>query len=775
MADMQLDSRPMASDQAHDETLRSCYCRAKPVKILLIGRTQHGKSSLVKSILSYGGYNELSKQVKRGNNNVSQTQTVTTYRKNISLKSHHLRNKEGRELRFSSNQVSQLEGPGVNHFLLPSGRHVHLTLLDTPGLGDSNNYKAAAATFKHKSIAELSTIKLVDEQHKLAIMEQLLHEGEIHGVCFVVKWGEPFSDSLQKDIKAYRQIFEDSRMKTVNYFVLHTSVLPSNRSDDAIDERKREFTNHFAFPVKHHFLDSDPDPDIPLEVYLSQFHLDNLLNSFRDSKPCPVTDLTYTKSAPQQNLDANFRDLFGEENITKIIIAEIESLENDLEKARLQVRNNQNQLQKSRERMEEKEKEIAELDKPDHEMIGKPFQLSETWLWFRKTTISFDIPTSTIIRDWTLDPPQGEDGPWSDQTGKGTYQFHALLTGDTQSAVSGTVTLKGMKREIFAAEISQHREELETHKDTITSLTDRSKILSDAKTTLESNLEALQDMKKGVLQDINRISHRGVSLKNAKKDIIYLTICNPIGMSFAYGLRQELPKKYLPPNITSPASSLAELRRQRARWDSMLRFVQKVLRAFECDDKRKVPILQGLKKFQDQVKEARNWTDAKLSTRPRLEVGVLAAAYKPYLDPEIRQGLESLEQELVSRGDQLDERLQELREMESYFLTELVRDIEESIADMKKLIANNKAERKEWETYRQICETTRAAFDETDRLCRSETLPLGAIYIMYKTLISDGSRGIDPYGRLFDDILAAYHLRDSGDIMVLQRELDKTG
>jgi hypothetical protein len=209
----------------------------------------------------------------------------------------------------------------------------------------------------------------------------------------------------------------------------------------------------------------------------------------------------------------------------------------------------------------------------------------------------------------------------------------------------------------------------------------------------------------------------------------------------------------------------------------MLSSVGTVLGAFASDHKRKKPIVGDLKTFQKQIKEALNWTNAKVADRPRLEVGILAEAYKPYVKSysQIRENLEKLEQDLNSRSGVLDERLQELREMEQEYLSHLAGDIGKAIKEAEKLLRDNETEGKDWRTYRQICQTTLAAIDKTTSLCMSNTLPLGAFHIVYKVLIADTTQVIDPYMRLFDEILTAYHLRDSGNIMVLQMEMDKAG
>lgn len=223
----------------------------------------------------------------------------------------------------------------------------------------------------------------------------------------------------------------------------------------------------------------------------------------------------------------------------------------------------------------------------------------------------------------------------------------------------------------------------------------------------------LESLKLRLKDNMHRINSRSVSLRNAKEHCMYLTICNAMGMSLVYGLDQEIPKKYLPPSRTPQSTSLAELGKQRSRWDAMLRSIETVLVAFESDLKRKEPIVNDLGGFQVQVKTARSWTVAKLVKRPRLEVSTIARAYGSYLRPEIRQCLEDLEQDLVYRVEGLDDRLEGLREMEEHHLDELSKDIGNAIKEMKKLIKSNISECKEWGTYLHICKTTIKAIKKT--------------------------------------------------------------
>lgn len=759
----------MESVLHHDETLGNCCGKQDQIRILLIGRTQNGKSSLVKSILSYGGHHNLSREVKRGNNNVSQTQVVTTYGRKIGLKKHLLKDKQGNNIHFVPERIQQFEQAGLEHHAVPSGHHVHLKILDTPGLGDSNNYKAAAAMFKHKSITELSTLKIVDETHKLEIMQRLLDEGSIHGVCFVIKWDEPFSNSMQEDIHTYLEVFEKSKLEAVKYFVLHTAVLPGSRG--RLDERRTEFEKKFAFAARHFFLESDPDPAISLEIYLSQREICNFLTALAANKACPVPDLKYTKSGPQQSLDADLRNLLGPDGLGGVVSMKLADLKKKIEEINAEIESISQQLERTKKRKSAKEAKIKELDTDDLIDIDDPVTQEETWKLWRSSTIFFDIPTSTVIRQVVKDP---DNSNWSEESGKGTCQFHAKYTGPSRTSIKATVTLKGYKRELFKVNLDAHREELQEYIDTIESLTKQESAHAMEKGILEKDAENLKDIKIGLETDIERTNSRDLSVKNAQRNCLYLTICNPIAMSLAYGLVQEIPKSYLPLTLngTTREISFGQLDKQRNRWKKMLSDIETVLRAFESDRKRKQAMVESLERYRNNVQGLRSWFDGKMSKRPMLEVGTLAEAFRPYVRQEIRQNLELLELDLTTRAGNLDERLEGLWECEVHYLDDLISEIRKAIKEAKKLIQTNVSERKEWVTYHQICHTTIAAIDETARLCRDDKLPPGPFYIVHKVLNADNARGIDPYLRLFDELLAAYHLRDSGKIMVLRRELD---
>lgn len=56
-----------------------CFCRVGTKIVVLIGETQNGKSSVVKSFLRYGGYEEEADKLDIGGGNLSKTQESTCF------------------------------------------------------------------------------------------------------------------------------------------------------------------------------------------------------------------------------------------------------------------------------------------------------------------------------------------------------------------------------------------------------------------------------------------------------------------------------------------------------------------------------------------------------------------------------------------------------------------------------------------------------------------------------------------------------------------------
>jgi hypothetical protein len=137
----------------------------------LVGCTQNGKSSLIRTILRYGGYMKEAAAVEIGIGNKSTTKYVSSHKVAINIRSHELNDEEGNAVPFVDEDTDIYDLVPESY---PSGRHVHLLLVDTPGLDDSDNVEHEGREGSGpKAASSGPQMRSVDEMHKLAMLRAL--------------------------------------------------------------------------------------------------------------------------------------------------------------------------------------------------------------------------------------------------------------------------------------------------------------------------------------------------------------------------------------------------------------------------------------------------------------------------------------------------------------------------------------------------------------------------------------------------------------------------
>jgi GTPase SAR1 family protein len=743
--------------------LSQCGCKQHQIKVLLVGGTQNGKSTLVKSILSYGGHKALSDSVQRGNRNVSQTRHVTTYAAMIGLKSHYLEDGKRNPVDFTSDISPRLMSQ-LKHRAMPSNRHVHVKLIDTPGLEDSNNFKVAAELFKHRSIAELSAMNIVDEQHKLAIMQAILAEKQIHAVCFVVGKDEPYSKSVQDNIQEYVRIFKASSL-SIKYHVVHTAILPGDRVRSALDEREEEFRDTFHIPARHHFVDSDPEP-IGVDTYCSHVAINELLESLAKDKPCTVSDVLYPKSDPQAVVDDNLRSTIT--YMSDAIQTELRLRKTQEAETNEKVTSAEKRRNKCNDQISEVKARIKERDTEDLENILEPqYRESEKswpWSWSKR---KFNIPTRVIIRDYDTSTP---DCTWESISGISSSRFEGVLVGPWGGMAKGTVTLKGYRRDVFATELANDREELRNVEKNLKSLEETLVGLRHEIVKLKSQMKELQSKMKALEEDKKRTWGGKLSVRDSKKLCLYFATCNIIGMCLTYKLSQQGNKILLPSSKFSQQSTLFALRKEKSLQQEMLKAAELVITALENDASRKQQTIKDLKEFKTAVLQALLWADDTFQRKPNLRDGLKVSSHLRYISPvnkEIHPLLEALSANLSKRSLILETLVETYNGREVSCLSDLLGRIDQASTEIQQLADANTAEMKVWQVMRQVYQTAVSAASETIQLCESTALPIGPFTIIYNALQKKPPSDVDPYMQLYDETVMAYNIRDNVDDKML--------
>ncbi|KID81316.1 hypothetical protein MGU_11315 [Metarhizium guizhouense ARSEF 977] len=174
-----------------------------------------------------------------------------------------------------------------------TGEHVHLNLIDTPGLSDSHQTRDA------------NGMSSLDEKHKLGILLALNRIPELHAVCFVVGRHEAYSESFQGHIQGLMRIFNQSfpsRTSKLDYHVIHTWItladrFPADEESVALETRAQLFDDTIKTGniVRHHFIDSIPRKSDHVAVHYHKHVISELLGSFSKSRGTPTSALVYPR------------------------------------------------------------------------------------------------------------------------------------------------------------------------------------------------------------------------------------------------------------------------------------------------------------------------------------------------------------------------------------------------------------------------------------------------------------------------------------------------
>lgn len=112
-----------------------------PINVIVLGKTQAGKSSVLKALLEYGGHKERAEQVSTGRADVSITDKVMKYSALVPIRKHTCKQKTGEivEEAVFSRMKNNAKQKLVYEEIPSTSGTVSLSLFDTPGLGDSRS------------------------------------------------------------------------------------------------------------------------------------------------------------------------------------------------------------------------------------------------------------------------------------------------------------------------------------------------------------------------------------------------------------------------------------------------------------------------------------------------------------------------------------------------------------------------------------------------------------------------------------------------------------
>ncbi|KAF5684301.1 hypothetical protein FCIRC_4004, partial [Fusarium circinatum] len=523
----------------------TCKCGQEEKIVVLVGRTQHGKSSLIRSILDYSGFEKEADRVKVGSfGNNSTTKDTKQFAVCVNLQRHVLTDGDGSErvVDFEKDDIEDM------YDFLPSTEatsdHVHLRILDTPGLDDSDNLKEAE---KAVNAGGSLQVRVIDERHKFSILRAISVLGKIHTVCFVLDIGNSLGASIQSQFKEYLEIFALSKLAGSFHFA-HTKVDIDKRFLDKTRNRPAAVDKTFNLvrSSSHHFIENLPDKDDEISIHFSNWGLSGLLRSVSAHRAQLITQLKYPKSDTQMLKDEILKSCLKTQE------AEWASEIDTLEAQKSQWTSTKRDLDKRAITEMASWKKVhvqaEELDKTTLVQVG--FQEKyERSHFFSRSQLSFFVHASSPIRHFELEKGAKDGGcDWVGQpTVLGTFGKDCcstdLISWGGRTSIWGRIKLMGWIKEVKSDELKVFREEeSEAWKD-YTNTIRRTEALEAS--ILEAD-QKVQDLRQRIKEFQSRYSCLSLSyipMEVLKTSSQYLASTGIISYAYGIGLNIDLPSE----------------------------------------------------------------------------------------------------------------------------------------------------------------------------------------------------------------------------------------
>ncbi|MCJ1286457.1 hypothetical protein MMC26_005802 [Xylographa opegraphella] len=320
-----------------------------PVRVIVLGKTQAGKSSVLKALLEYGEHKELAAQVVTGRADVSITDNVSNYAASIPIRKHVCARKTGEIVEEADFQKMKdiAKRKLVYKNDLSASWTVNLNLIDTPGLGDSRNmaeHMRRTDQLSPPRSGEQSQARpaeyvanSVDERHKLSIVAALNKESSINAVCLIINSQDSLSGSVSAYLNQYVKLFQKTN---VEYVVIHTAVDYSKISGEDMEQRKLHVDELLGIRGSHHVIQTKVNTERAYEAHALNLSIAGILSTFRMSEPRSLGALAYPKENLHNNMDDTIRTVYDKylnrlkvELVTKE--TEIKAIESTGESSRL--------------------------------------------------------------------------------------------------------------------------------------------------------------------------------------------------------------------------------------------------------------------------------------------------------------------------------------------------------------------------------------------------------------------------------------------------------
>ncbi|KAL8389059.1 hypothetical protein RB595_008820 [Gaeumannomyces hyphopodioides] len=549
-------------------------CGQQPVTVLLLGSSQHGKSSVIRSLYDYAGRAQARDAVQTSRfGNSSVTKECFVYPLTVRLREHAFKDKDGRVLSIDSREdvekalddgESDASGdmvPSVQHEAVCAGEHLHLRIIDTPGLDDSDNSKAAGdvSTGLHMDVE--------DEKHKMAIFKAVAVEGRISAVCVVLSTEANLGGALSRVLGEYKTLLSHMGLGD-NLHFLHTRVDELDMWDK-MASRPPAVSTALCDPTgTHHFINNYPSDH--MGEYLARRALAGLVRSLARGGLQHVQQLGYPKPSAFRGMEEPIHDALrvGLESYQQKIKKKQEEMgELEINGVGLEARH-----RKQMEIWRGINTEYERLDTCDEVEIRHfhggapwPFLFVPAWLHVNLHT---DHPIRRVKRDT---PGHAHwEGPGDDHWRGGQRHFYGCLRANGPfSHIWTTVWLYGWRKEIEASRLSTLRTERDDAWHAHARTKDEMDKTSEKIGRMRGEKEGLERERDAAESRIAALRQNLIPLDVIQTKSHYLANTSLISYAYGRGVTEDVIELSLLPTPPDPAARNAALADYRAKLEQL--------------------------------------------------------------------------------------------------------------------------------------------------------------------------------------------------------------
>lgn len=717
---------------------KGCKCGQEEKVVIFVGCTQNGKSSLIRAICDYGGYGVEAGEIGVGLGNTSTTKEVSELEVTIDIKDHYLKDAAGIIIDVDENtEIYECE-PNAS----PSGEHIHLRMLDTPGLDDSDIQRDGVTIREEKGAEKSSQMRGVDEKHKLAVLQKLASFAKVHSVCFVLSLQNTIGQATQDLTRQYLNIFEKSQLNRSFHFA-HTYATVENMFDKKVITRPsiiEETFNVKTTRLEHHFIDNQPLEDDPIGKHFADWAIADLLSSLIDETGQATGGVQYPKESPAYNLmDGDLRETL------KVLE---DSRQTELIAQRQKISRLQTTIKplKAREYVQKQEwmklgNEYKDLDTNDLVQIGFEHK-SEPAHFFSCSKVEFNISAKAPIRDWETSskyPNSNWFGPY--EWTKGTKSCKAKLESHGwRGAVEGNIKLLGWKKEAYSSTLVRIKREEEDAYAEYQSTKSRIEQIEQQIQESGSKAAALKAFIESLEVDRKILSLDYIPTSRLKTHASYFGSPNTICYAHGLGLQRPIEIILLPGEIIPTPELIMLLTQKKFSFHKLVNIIRATLRAISIDlyDKQRfrtqlLAMTRTTRGLIDSVNE--KITGHCPWTQPIHSIKTLAAEEKAEFIPHF----DRLRAELGARSTTSDEAMLTSLGEEIAHLQGRIAVLERATTEMDELMKQTHEMEKVWMDKLADVKASLIAVEATQKLINGDgEMSLGVFSLLRRGYIECG-------------------------------------